>query len=96
MKARDCLNYFVHDFSFKLHNSCTRQVLAIVVIHVIYSGIGKIYEVREVFLEIPKASAKVYHDDSIHRLKQNGVLDNLLSLLVNSFITTIQRVVSNG
>ena len=63
---------------------------------IILSGIGKIYEVREVFLEIPKASAKVYHDDSIHRLKQNGVLDNLLSLLVNSFITTVQRVVSNG
>ena len=42
------------------------------------------FEVRGVFLDISKAFERVWYNDLIYKLKQNGVAGDLLDTLTNS------------
>ena len=53
-------------------------------------------QVRAVFLEISKAFDKVWHEDLIFKLKQNGIEGALLTLLTSYLSNRKQRVVLNG
>ena len=57
---------------FKHGNSCINQLLAIT--YEIYKSFDEGFEVRGVFLDISKAFDKVWHEDLIFKLKQNGIL----------------------
>ena len=61
---------------FKPGDSCINQVLAIT--HEIHKSFD---DVRGVFLDISKAFDKVWHEDLIFKLKQNGTSGNVLNLL---------------
>ena len=75
-------------------DSCINQLLAIT--HEICSSFDDNYEVRGVFLDISKASDKLWHEGIIHELKRNGISENLLSLLTNFLRNRTQRVIPNG
>ena len=53
----------------------------VVITHEIYKSFDDGFEVRGVFLDISKAFDKVWHEDLIFKLKQNGTSGNLLNLL---------------
>ena len=64
---------------FKPGDSCTNQVFAIT--HEIYKSFDEGFEVRRVFLDILKVFDKVWHEDLIFKLKQNGIFGNLINFL---------------
>ena len=64
---------------FKPGDSCINQLLAIT--HEIYKSFDDGFEVRGVFIDISKAFEKVWDEDLIFKLKQNGISSNLLNLL---------------
>ena len=66
---------------FKPGDSCTTQLISIT--HEIYQSFDDRFEVRGVFLDISKAFDKVWHDGLIYKLKQNGVVGDLLDTLTN-------------
>ena len=65
---------------FKPGDSCVNQLVSI--IHEIYKSFDKGHEVRSVFLDISKAFDKIWYDGIIFKLTQNGILGDLLKLLV--------------
>ena len=67
---------------FKPGDSCTNQLISIT--HEIYQSFDDGFEVRGVFLDISKAFERVWHNDLIYKLKQNGVAGDLLDTLTNS------------
>ena len=77
---------------FKPGDSCFGQLLSIT--HEIYFDVG--FEVRSVFLDISKALDKVWHEEIIFKLKQNGILDDLLNILSDFLRNRKQRVRLNG
>ena len=64
---------------FKPGDSCINQLVAIT--HEIYKSFDDGFEVRGVFRDISRAFEKVWDEDLIFKLKQNGVSSNLLNLL---------------
>ena len=64
---------------FKPSDSCINQLLSIT--HEIYSSFDECLEVRSVLLHISKAFDKVWHDDIVFKLTQNGISENLPKLL---------------
>ena len=54
------------------------------------------FEVRSVFLDIPKAFDKVWHEGIIFKLQQNGISDDLLNILSDFLRNRKQRVTLNG
>ena len=64
---------------FKPGVSCINQLLSIT--HEIFQSIDEGFEVRSVFLDISKASDKVWHKGLIFKLSQNGISGNLLDIL---------------
>ena len=54
------------------------------------------FEVRGVFLDISKAFDKVWHNGLTYKLKQNGVVGDLLDTLTNFLKVRKQRVILNG
>ena len=83
-------NFFIeHKFisssqsGFKPGDSCINQLLCIT--HDIYESFDAGLKVRSVFLDIPKAFDKVWHDGIIYKLTQNGTLGNLQNLLEDFF-----------
>ena len=60
-----------------------------------FSSFDDNYKVRGVFLDISKASDKVWHEGIIHKLKRNGISGNLLSLLTDFLRNRKQRVILN-
>ena len=54
------------------------------------------FEVRGVFLDISKAFDKVWHNSLTYKLKQNGVVGDLLDTLTNFLKVRKQRVILNG
>ena len=61
-----------------------------------YQSFDNGFEVRGVFLDISKAFVKVWHKGLIYKLKQNGVVGNLLNTLTNFLKDRKQRVALNG
>ena len=59
---------------FKPGDSCINQLLSIT--RNIYKSFDDGYEVRGVFLDISKAFHKIWHDDLIFKLQENGVSGN--------------------
>ena len=60
---------------FKPSDSCINQLLSIT--HEIYSSFDECLEVRSVL----QAFDKVWHDDIVFKLTQNGISENLPNLL---------------
>ena len=79
---------------FKPGNSCINQLLSIT--YERYSSFGESLEARSVLIDISKAFDKVWHDNIIFKLTQNGISGNLLNLLHNLLNERKQRVVLNG
>ena len=80
-----------HQSGFKPGDSCINQLLSIT--HEIYQSFDECFDVRSVFLDIPKAFDKVWHDVLVFKLKQNDISGNLLNLLSNFLRNRKQRVV---
>ena len=78
---------------FRPGDSCINQLLSIT--HDIFTSFDNGLEVRGVFLDISKAFDKVWHDGLIYKLKQNGIKDKLLCLLIDFLKNCQQRVVLN-
>ena len=78
---------------FKPRDSCINQLISIIL--EIYQSFDNGLEVRGVFLDISKAFDKVWHEDLIYKLKQNGVKGNLLDTLTNFLNDRKPRVVLN-
>ena len=70
------------------------QLLSIA--HGILTSFDNGLEIKEVFLDISKAFDKVWHDALTYKLKQNGIKDQLLCLLIGFLKNGPQRVVLNG
>ena len=65
---------------FRPGDSTTNQLIGLVdEIHQAFDS-KKPLEVRAVFLDIPKAFDKVWHDGLIFKMRQNGISGNLLKL----------------
>ena len=79
---------------FRPGDSCINQLLSIT--HDIFTSFDNGLEVRGVFLDISKAFDKVWHDGLIYKLKQNGIKDKLLCLLIDFLKNRQKRVVLNG
>ena len=78
---------------FKPGDSCINQLIAIT--HEFYQSFDEGYNVRGVFLDISKAFDKVWQEDVIFKLKQNGISGKLLNL--KDFLKSIKkRIVLNG
>ena len=80
--------------SFRPGGSCINQLLSVT--HDIFTSFDNGLEVRGVFLDISKAFDKVWHDGLIYKLKQNGIKDKLLCLLIDFLKNRQQKVVLNG
>ena len=76
---------------FKPGDSYVNQLVSIT--HEIYKSFDEGHEVRGAFLDISKASDKVWHDGIILKLTQNGISGNLLKLLRDLLSERRQRVV---
>ena len=79
---------------FQAGDSCTNQLLSIT--HEIYQSFDNDLEVRKVFLDIPTAVDKIWHEGLILKLSCNGLSGNLLYLLKDLFKYRKQKVVLNG
>ena len=79
---------------FKPGDSCINQLLSIT--HEIYKSFDNGYGGRGFFLDISKAFDKVWHNGLIYKLKQNGIIGNLLNLIIDFLDARKRRVVLNG
>ena len=66
---------------FKTGDSCVNELLPIT--HEIYQSFDDNLEVRAVFLDISKAFDKVWHKGLIYKLKQDGILGNILNTIID-------------
>ena len=71
----------INQSGFKPGDSCINQLLCIT--HDIYKSFDEGYEVRSVFLDIPKTFDNIWHEGIIFKLKENGFSRNLLELLAD-------------
>ena len=79
---------------FKPGDSCINKLLSNT--YQIYKSFDDGHEVCSVFLDMTKAFDKVWHKRLISKLKQNGILGNLLSTLTDFLKLRKQRVVLIG
>ena len=81
---------------FRPGDSCTKQLLTLV--NDIHSAFDdkNCLEIRSVYFDMSKAFDKVWHEDLIFKLKQNGIEGKLLGLLQNYLSNRKQCVVING
>ena len=79
---------------FKPGDSCINQLIAIT--HDIFKSFDDGLEVRSVFLDVPKAFDKVWHEGLIYKLRRNGICGNLLQLLISFLDSRKQQVLLNG
>ena len=62
----------------------------------IHSSLNINLDVRSVFLDMPKAFDKVWHEGLLFKLKQNGINGELLNLLKSYLANRNQRVLLDG
>ena len=79
---------------FKPGDSCTKQLQSIT--HRIYKSFEDGHEVQSVFLDMSKSFDKVCHQGLIFKLKQNGIIGNLLITFTDFLKPRKKRVVLNG
>ena len=79
---------------FKKNYSTVNQLIAFT--HKIYKAIDFGHDVCAIFLDVSKAFDKVWHEGLIFKLKQIGICDNLLLILINYLDSWSQKVVLNG
>ena len=65
---------------FKPRHSCINQLC---VTHDIYQSLDDGLETRGIFFDISKAFDKIWHEDPLCKLKQNGVSGSLLNIITN-------------
>ena len=97
----NCLSFFIsnklifqEESGFEPGNFCINQLLAIT--HDICKYVDACFDVRPVFLDISKAFDKVWHQGLLYKLKENGVLGNLLETLNDFLKDQKQRAELNG
>ena len=78
---------------FKPGESCINQLLHIT--HDVYQSFDDNLETRAVFLDISKAFDKVWHESLLYKVKQNGMLGNLLNIMKDFLSLRKQRVFLN-
>ena len=78
---------------YRSGDSCINQLLSIN--HEIFNAFDKWLEVRGVFLDISKAFDKVWHNDLIFKLRQNGISGDIINILQDLLRSKKQRVVLN-
>ena len=61
----------------------------------IYESLDAGLEVRSVFLDISKTFDKVWHEGVLFKLSQNGISENLRTLLTNFLKNRKQRIILN-
>ena len=83
-----------NQLGFKTGDSCVNQLLSLT--HEIYKSFDDGLDLRSVFIDISKALDKVWHEDIIFKLKQNGISAELFNLLCDFLRSRKQRVVLNG
>ena len=79
---------------FETGSSCINQLLKIT--REIYKSFDDELDVRGVFLDIPKAFDKVWHEEVIFKLEQSGISGGLLNILTDFLSNRKQGVVVNG
>ena len=79
---------------FRPGDSCTNQLLPIA--HEILSAFDDGHEVRSVFLDISKAFDRVWHEGLLFKLQQNGISEELITLIKDFLSCRKQRIVLNG
>ena len=77
-------------------DSCIHQLIAAT--HNIFTAFdaNPSLEVRVIFLDLSKAFDRVWHNGLIHKLKNNGIDGNFLSLIESFFHNRYQSVVLNS
>ena len=75
---------------FKSGDSCISQVLCIT--HDIYQSLDDGLETRAAFLDISKAFDKVWHEDLLLKLKQNGISGNPLNVITDFLYQRKQKL----
>ena len=78
---------------FKHGDSCIYQLLSITL--EIHQSFDKGFELRGIFLDISKGFDKIWHNNLIFKLKQNGMTGDLLNILISFLKERKQRVVIN-
>ena len=76
---------------FRPDDSCISQLFSVT--HEIYQSFDDSLQVRAVFLDISKA--KVWHKGLILKLKQNGIPDKILNIIIDFLSFGKERVVLN-
>ena len=79
---------------FRPGSSCINQLLSIN--HQILSVFNMNLEVCGIFVDISKALDTVQHDELVFELHQNGICDEMISILEDFLSNRKQRVVLNG
>ena len=75
-----------NQWGFRSGDSCINQLLSIN--HEILNAFDKGLEVSGIFLDISKASDKVWHDGLIFKLRQNGISGDIINILYKTFFAT--------
>ena len=77
-------NFFIENFikSIEFHTGRLLYQSAYIQ-HQIYKVFDEGYQVTGVFLDISMALDTVFHEGLLFKLKQNAILGNLLSILIN-------------
>ena len=79
---------------FKTGDSCISQLISIT--HEIYKSFTNGYKAQGVFLDISKASDKVWYQGLYHKLRQNGISGEFRNILTDFLDNRTQRVILNG
>lgn len=90
------INLFNNNQSvFRPNDSCMNQLISVT--RSIFSSFeaNLSLEVRCVFLDLSKALDRVWYNDLLYKLQNNGIYDNLLSLIKSFLHNRHQRVVLN-
>ena len=79
---------------FRPGGSCINQVLSFN--HEILNVFDKRLEVRAIFLDVSKAFDKVWHNEQRFKLRQNGIIGDIIDIFEDFFRSRKERVILNG
>ena len=79
---------------FRPSDSFINQVLSIN--HETLNAFDKRLEVRAIFLDVSKAFDKVWHNEQRFKLRQNGIIGDIINIFEDFFRSRKERVILNG